>query len=56
MVINVPNRFDLQVDSCVNKEVKTFNRKLGKQLKLLNNGHMKVVNYDRDHFKNMDST
>jgi hypothetical protein len=50
MVINMPNTFDLQVDSCVNKEVKTFNRKLSKQLKLLNNAHMKVVNYDRDHF------
>jgi hypothetical protein len=49
MVINVPNRYDLQVDSCVKKEVKTFNRKLSKQLKLLNNAHMMEVNYDRDH-------
>jgi hypothetical protein len=50
MVMNVPNRYDLHVDSCVNKEIKTFSRKLCKQLKLSNNAHVMVVNNDRDQF------
>jgi glutathionyl-hydroquinone reductase len=31
--ICVPHRFDLSANSCVNKEVEAFNRKLGKLVK-----------------------
>lgn len=30
IIINAPHRFDLEESSCVNKEVKVFNRKLKK--------------------------
>jgi hypothetical protein len=33
LVMNVPNRFDLDAQSCVNYDVKFFNRKLGKHMK-----------------------
>jgi hypothetical protein len=33
LVVNVPNRFDLEAHSCVNKEVNAFNRKLDKHMK-----------------------
>jgi RNase H-fold protein (predicted Holliday junction resolvase) len=33
LVMNVPNRFDLDAQSCVNYEVKFFNKKLGKHMK-----------------------
>jgi hypothetical protein len=40
---------DLEDQSCVNKEVKNFNRKLGKHLKLLECAHYIEINYDRKH-------
>jgi hypothetical protein len=50
IVTSVPHRFDLQADSCVNKEVELFNRKLQKQMKAF--GHVKICNLseDREHF------
>ena len=33
LVVNVPNRFDLEAQSCINHEVNTFNRKLDKHMK-----------------------
>jgi hypothetical protein len=33
----VPNRFDLYVNSCVNKDVEVFNRQLRKQMKVFEN-------------------
>jgi hypothetical protein len=37
LVVNVPNRFDLGEHSCVNYEVKVFNRKLDKHMKSFQN-------------------
>jgi hypothetical protein len=50
IVTSVPHRFDLQADSCVNKEVELFNRKLQKQMKTF--GHVKICNLsdNREHF------
>ena len=42
IIINAPHRFDLEVCSCVNKEINAFNRKLNKTKK----NHMSIlVNY-----------
>ena len=41
IVINLPHRFDLMHHSCVNNEIRSFNRKLRKNLKLLN--HVSIL-------------
>jgi lysophospholipase L1-like esterase len=41
IIINAPHRFDLEESSCVNKEVKVFNRKLNKIVKRYN--HIKLI-------------
>jgi hypothetical protein len=48
--MDTPHRFDLEESSCVNKEVKVFNRKLNKIMKRYN--HIKVINMSakRDHY------
>jgi hypothetical protein len=48
IVTCVPRRFDL--DSCVNREVELFNRKLRKQMKAFE--HVKICNLsdNREHF------
>ena len=33
MILRIPHRYDLSIDSCVNKEVVTFNRKLHKLMR-----------------------
>ena len=50
LVVNVPNRFDLGTHSCVNYEVKAFNRKLVKHTKSSQNAATVEVTSDRDHF------
>ena len=50
LVVNVPNRFDLAEHSCVNYEVKVFNRKLDKHMKSFQNAATVEVTSDRDHF------
>jgi hypothetical protein len=50
MVVNVPNRFDLEAHSCVNQEVKAFNRKLDKHMKNFQHATTVKVTSDRDHF------
>jgi hypothetical protein len=45
-VINVPHRYDLAPTSCINHEVKAFNRNLGKQRKVHKN--LSVINVDLD--------
>jgi hypothetical protein len=45
-VINVPHIYDLVPTSCVNYEVKAFNRNLGKQKKVHKN--LSVINVDLD--------
>jgi hypothetical protein len=50
IVTCIPRRYDLQADSCVNKEVESFNRKLQKQMKAFK--HVKICNLsdNREHF------
>jgi hypothetical protein len=50
IVINVPNRHDLSPISCVNNEVQTFNRKIGKLCKIFENVVVLPVDLDRDLF------
>jgi hypothetical protein len=45
--MSVPHRFDLPVDSCVNKEVEVFNRKLGKLMKAHKHTALIKVNINR---------
>jgi RNase H-fold protein (predicted Holliday junction resolvase) len=50
IIMNAPHRFDLEESSCVNKEVKVFNRKLSKIMKRYN--HIKVIDISAktDHY------
>jgi hypothetical protein len=50
IVTCIPHSYDLQADSCVNKEVESFNRKLQKQMKAFK--HVKICNIsdNRQHF------
>ena len=50
VIMDAPHRFDLEESSCVNKEVKVFNRKLNKVMKRYN--HIKVIDTSakRDHY------
>jgi hypothetical protein len=45
-----PHRFDLQLSSCVNKEVASFNRKLQKAMKTFSHIHVCSMSTNRDHF------
>jgi hypothetical protein len=47
-VPNVPHRHDLVPNSCVNYEVKVFNRKQGRQSKVHKNVSVITVDLDRD--------
>jgi hypothetical protein len=50
IIINAPHRFDLEESSCVNKEVKVFNRKLNEIVERYS--HVKAVDMStkRDHY------
>ena len=50
LVMNVPNRFDLEAHSCVNHEVNTFNRKLDKHIKNLQHASTVEVTSNRELF------
>jgi hypothetical protein len=50
MVLNLPNRQDLEATSCVNQEVKDFNRKLCKHMKFFDYASSVEVKFDRDHY------
>ena len=51
LVMNVPYRFDLGAHSCVNSEVKAFNRKLDKHMKSFQNAAtVKVLSYKRSFY------
>jgi len=50
IAIGVPYRHDLEPDSCVNEEVKVFNRKLTKHLKVFSNTRVIEVESSRDFF------
>jgi hypothetical protein len=44
------HRYDLDVISCVNKEVEVFNKKLSKQMKIFDNATLVKVHPDTDLF------
>ena len=50
IIMGAPHRYDLEESSCVNKEVKVFNRKLNKIMKRYN--HIKTINMSakREHY------
>jgi hypothetical protein len=48
--MGVPHRFDLSADSCVNKEVEVFNRKLGKLVKAFEHTTFIKSDIDRELF------
>jgi len=50
IVLSVPCRHDLESNSCVNDEVKVYNRKLKKHLKVFDNTCVLEVDTDRDLF------
>jgi hypothetical protein len=45
--LNLTKRRDLVKQSCVNKETDSYNRKPRKHLKVFDNVHYVVINYDR---------
>lgn len=47
IIITAPHRHDLEANSCVNKEVKTFNRKLKKYVKAYKHVHVIDVDTNR---------
>jgi len=49
-VMDVPCRYDLDLKSCVNDEVKVYNRKLRKHLKAFDNTCVLEVDTNRDLF------
>jgi len=50
IVMCVPHHFDLQPSSCINKEVKSFNRKSQKMMKTFSHMHVCNMSINRDHF------
>ena len=50
MLINSPYRYDLIPESCVNNEVKTFNRQVKKSMKLQSNVKILELTLDSFHF------
>ena len=50
LVVNVPNRFDVETHCCVNYEVNAFNRKLDKHMKSFQNVNTVEVTSDRDYY------
>ena len=50
IVMSVPHRHDLEPNSCVNDEVKVYNRKLKKHLKIFDNTCVLEVDTNRDLF------
>jgi hypothetical protein len=50
IVMSVPHRRDLEEKSCVNEEVKRFNRKLRKVMKAFGNASVIEVESERDLF------
>lgn len=51
ILMSVPHRYDLDMNSCVNKQVKEFNRKLRKQMKIFEKTVPIKVDPDSDLFK-----
>jgi hypothetical protein len=50
LIVTAPHRHDLQVSSCVNKEIEVFNRKLRKMMKTNSNVSVVHTNLSRSDF------
>jgi len=50
IIINGPNRYDLEETSCMNKEVKVYNRKLNNIKRRYNYTEVTDMSADRDHY------
>ena len=50
IIMSAPHRDDLITSSCVNSEVKVFNRKLHKQMKLFDHAALLDMKLNREHF------
>jgi lysophospholipase L1-like esterase len=50
VIMKAPHRHDLSDLSCVNNEVKGFNRKLQKMMKIYNNTEILDVDINREHY------
>jgi hypothetical protein len=50
IIMNAPHRFDLEDSSCVNKEIKVFNRKLKQIMKRYNQTEVIDMGANRDQF------
>jgi hypothetical protein len=48
--MNGPNRYDLEETSCMNKEVKVYNRKLNNIKRRYNYTEVTDMSADRDHY------
>jgi len=50
LVLELPDRYDLNANSCVNREGEVFNRKLRKYMKAIECELTVEVNYSRNHY------
>jgi hypothetical protein len=50
LAMNLPIRMDLEATSCVNQEIKVFNRKLCKYMKVFDCASTLEIRYERDHY------
>ena len=50
LLMDVPHKYDLEQNSCVNKEVKKYNRKIWKHMKVFENTEAIKVDLDRRGF------
>lgn len=50
IVMSIPHRYDLQINSCVNNYIKVFNRKLREHWKVFDNALLIKVNLDTNQF------
>jgi len=52
ILVNVPHRYDLMKSSCVNNEIKSFNRKLMKSVRAYQHASILEMSTDRKLFTN----
>jgi hypothetical protein len=50
IIKNAPHRHDLDTTSCISNEVKVFNRKLSKKMKMYDCAKVMETNLNREHF------
>ena len=53
-LMDVPHRYDLEQDSCVNKDVEKYNRRIRKRMNLSENTELIKIDLDRRGFTKHD--